>query len=174
MLTRGGHRARFSFGDVTSFLSEAYALMASLRIGLPVIYRIGYVYSMLDITGAQLLRRARLRAGLAQGELAARAGTSQSAIARLETGASNPTLATLQRLVAAAGFDVRVDLVPKVVPDPLVEAYKRDVDRSLLRENLRRSVDDRLRSLEDWQQFGEELERAASARSPESRRRGKP
>lgn len=126
------------------------------------------------MTTAQILRQARLRAGLSQGELAVRAGTSQPAIARLESGASNPTLATLQRLVGAAGFELRINLVPKVVSDPLVEAYKRDVDRSLLRENLRRSVDDRLRSLEDWQEFGRELERAASARSPKAGRRGKP
>jgi hypothetical protein len=32
-----------------------------------------------------------------------------------------------------------------------VERYKRDVDRSLLRENLRKSVHERLRSLGEWQ-----------------------
>jgi len=31
--------------------------------------------------------------------------------------------------------------------DPVIEAYKRDVDRSLLRESMTRSVDERLRSL---------------------------
>jgi hypothetical protein len=29
-------------------------------------------------------------------------------------------------------------------PDPVVEAYKKDIDRSLLREQLRRSVDERV------------------------------
>ena len=32
-------------------------------------------------------------------------------------------------------------------PDPVIEAYKKDVDRTLLRENLKRSVEERLRDL---------------------------
>jgi transcriptional regulator with XRE-family HTH domain len=111
-----------------------------------------------------LILEARRRAGIAQGELARRAGTSQPAVARLERGHASPTLATLQRLVEAAGFDLRLELVPKVAPDPLVEAYKRDVDRTLLRENLKLSVDERLRSLADLQDFGRELERSVRAR----------
>jgi uncharacterized protein len=50
-----------------------------------------------------LLRRARERAGLSQAALAAGAGTSQSAVARYETGAAQPSLATLERLLAACG-----------------------------------------------------------------------
>ena len=49
------------------------------------------------------LRQARLSADLSQVELAARAGTSQPALARYETGASLPTLPTLERLLAACG-----------------------------------------------------------------------
>jgi hypothetical protein len=78
----------------------------------------------------------------------------------LERGHTSPTIATLERLVGAAGFDLRIELVPKAVPDPLVDAYKRDVDRTLLRENLRKSIDDRLRSLTEMQEFGRELERS--------------
>jgi transcriptional regulator with XRE-family HTH domain len=111
-----------------------------------------------------LLREARRRAGLGQGELAHRAGTSQPAVARLEAGHASPTLATLERLVAAAGFDLRLELVPKTTSDPLVNAYKRDVDRTLLRENLRKTIDERLRSLADLQEFGRELERSVRAR----------
>jgi uncharacterized protein len=47
------------------------------------------------------LQRARLAAGLTQAELAARAGTTQSAIARLESGAVMPTVETLCRLADA-------------------------------------------------------------------------
>lgn len=43
--------------------------------------------------------------------------------------------------------------------DPVIEAYKRDVDRSLIRENLRRSPDERMRSLEQMQRLREELQR---------------
>ena len=110
-----------------------------------------------------ILLEARRRAGLAQGELATRAGTSQPAIARLERGHSSPTLSTLERLVRAAGFDLRLELVPHPKTDPLVEAYKKDVDRTLLRENLRLSIDDRLRALAHWQDFGQELQRSVSA-----------
>jgi predicted nucleotidyltransferase/DNA-binding XRE family transcriptional regulator len=53
-------------------------------------------------TGA-VLRKARDRAGLSQTELAAMAGTSQSAIARYETGAAAPSVATLERLLATCG-----------------------------------------------------------------------
>lgn len=112
-----------------------------------------------------LIREARRRAGLSQGELAARAGTSQPAIARLERGLSTPNLATLERLANAAGFALRIELVPSAPIDPLVEAYKRDVDRTLLRENLRRSVDDRLLTLSDMQDFGRELQRSVRTRA---------
>ena len=106
------------------------------------------------------IARMRAESGLTQRELAERAGTSQPAIARLEAGQVSPTLDTIERVAVAAGYELRVEFVPRAVPDPVIEAYKRDVDRSLLRENLRRSLDERLRSLDDLQRFGTELQRA--------------
>jgi len=47
----------------------------------------------------QRLRELRLKAGLTQKELAKRAGVSQALIARIESGAVNPRLSTLQRIV---------------------------------------------------------------------------
>jgi hypothetical protein len=32
-------------------------------------------------------------------------------------------------------------------PDPVIEVYKRDVDRTLIREQLRRTIDDRVRRM---------------------------
>ena len=32
-------------------------------------------------------------------------------------------------------------------PDPVIEAYKRDIDRTLLRQNLKRTVAERLANL---------------------------
>jgi ribosome-binding protein aMBF1 (putative translation factor) len=58
---------------------------------------------------AELLR-ARLRAGLSQTELAARMATSQSAIARLESGDTLPSTKTLLRYAQATGSKVRVKL----------------------------------------------------------------
>jgi hypothetical protein len=46
-------------------------------------------------------------------------------------------------------------------PDPVIDAYKKDVDRTLLRENLKRSVEERLRDLMRLQRFADEWRRAA-------------
>ncbi len=44
--------------------------------------------------------------------------------------------------------------------DPVIEAYKRDVDRSLLRENLKLTVEERFEELRRLQEFAAELRRA--------------
>ena len=44
--------------------------------------------------------------------------------------------------------------------DPVIEAYKKDVDLTLLEENLKLTVDERLRKLMAMQKFAEELRRA--------------
>ena len=44
--------------------------------------------------------------------------------------------------------------------DPVIEAYKKDVDRSLFRENLKLTVEQRFRQLMELQRFAEELQRA--------------
>jgi ribosome-binding protein aMBF1 (putative translation factor) len=56
------------------------------------------------------LVRARLRAGLSQAELASRMGTSQSTIARLESGQTLPSTKTLLRFAQATGSRVQVRL----------------------------------------------------------------
>ena len=61
---------------------------------------------------ASLLQLARLRAGLSQAELARRARTSQSSIALYEAGRRSPSMDTLERLLGAAGFELRVQLEP--------------------------------------------------------------
>jgi ribosome-binding protein aMBF1 (putative translation factor) len=58
---------------------------------------------------AELLR-ARLRTGLSQAELAERMGTSQSAIARLESGETLPSTKTLLRFAKATGSKVELRL----------------------------------------------------------------
>jgi hypothetical protein len=49
---------------------------------------------------------------------------------------------------------------PPIEPDPVVEAYKKDVDRTLIRENLRCSVEERFLRLMALQRYAEELRRA--------------
>ena len=45
-------------------------------------------------------------------------------------------------------------------PDPVIEAYKKDIDRTLLRQNLRRTVAERLANLLALQRLAEEARRA--------------
>jgi hypothetical protein len=47
-----------------------------------------------------------------------------------------------------------------IAADPVIEAYKRHVDRTLVRENLKLSVEERLNKLFALQQFAAELRRA--------------
>ena len=59
----------------------------------------------MDITDAgKLLQSARERAGLTQRELAKKARTAQSVVARIELGETSPSWTTLARLLKAAGF----------------------------------------------------------------------
>lgn len=57
--------------------------------------------------------RARAAAGLTQAEVAARIGTTQSAVARLESpvGRHAPSIATLRRYASALGYKLQVRLV---------------------------------------------------------------
>jgi acyl-CoA hydrolase/DNA-binding XRE family transcriptional regulator len=61
------------------------------------------------MSAAAILKRARVDAGLTQAELARRAGTAQSAVARYESGAASPSIRTLERLLAAAGHRLVLD-----------------------------------------------------------------
>ncbi len=65
---------------------------------------------------AEVVRRLRLAAGFSQRDLAGRASTSQPAIARYETGAAIPSWETLERLAAACGQRLTIDV--EVAPDP--------------------------------------------------------
>lgn len=85
-----------------------------------------------------ILREARRRADLTQQGLAEAAGKPQSTIAKIERGRRDPSLTTLQELVRAAGFDLRLELVPRD-----------DHDRQLIDAMLALSPDDRLTTLED-------------------------
>lgn len=55
--------------------------------------------------------KARASSGLTQAQLAERIGTTQSAIARLESGTAKPSVATLQRYADALGYRVEIRFV---------------------------------------------------------------
>jgi transcriptional regulator with XRE-family HTH domain len=62
---------------------------------------------------AGLLERARRLAGLTRSELARRSRSSRPTLAAYAAGTKSPNLATAERIVRAAGFDL--DLVPRPI-----------------------------------------------------------
>lgn len=61
---------------------------------------------------ARSLIAARAQARLSQADLAARMGTTQSVIARLESGRVLPSTRTLKRFAEATGCRLKMELVP--------------------------------------------------------------
>jgi len=49
---------------------------------------------------------------------------------------------------------------PAFESDPVIEAYKKHIDRTLIRENLKLTVQQRFEKLVALQQFAEEMRRA--------------
>ena len=45
-------------------------------------------------------------------------------------------------------------------PDPVIEAYKKDIDRTLVRQNLKLTVEERFREAMALARFASELQRA--------------
>ncbi|MPZ89335.1 MAG: helix-turn-helix domain-containing protein [Nitriliruptorales bacterium] len=90
-------------------------------------YRDEYDRAGQDFAIAEFAYRLRVDAGLTQQELADRMGTSRPAVARLEGGAGNPTLRTLQRLAAAVGRRIRLVVENDAPsPDAAVVTYDRE------------------------------------------------
>ena len=56
--------------------------------------------------------KARMRAGLSQTQLAKRMKTTQSAIARLESGRGKPSTRTLARFAKATGHRLKISFEP--------------------------------------------------------------
>lgn len=86
----------------------------------------------------KLLADARRCAGLTQADLAKRLAITQAAVAQLERTDSNPRLATLDRALRAAGFELVVTTRPR----------RSAVDASLIRRQLELEPAERIRSLE--------------------------
>ncbi|MDP3941518.1 MAG: helix-turn-helix transcriptional regulator [bacterium] len=54
---------------------------------------------------------ARLKRGITQAQLAKKIGTKQSAIARLESGNTNPSLAFLEKLAQAMDYRLKIEIL---------------------------------------------------------------
>jgi transcriptional regulator with XRE-family HTH domain len=79
-----------------------------------------------EITPGQLLREARRKHGVSQARLATRAGTTQSAISRIERDQVSPSFDTMRELLHLVGEDL------------VIETRPRDwgIDREMVRANL--------------------------------------
>ena len=71
-------------------------------------YRNAYKELEAEFNLARALIQARSSAGLTQQQLAERMETTQSVIARLESGRTHPSTQTLERLAAATGTRLRI------------------------------------------------------------------
>jgi transcriptional regulator with XRE-family HTH domain len=78
---------------------------------------------------ARLIRTARRRAGVSLRQLARRARTSHATLAAYERGTKTPSVATLTRIIRAAGFELEVGLLRAVDPDP--ETRGRELEAAL-------------------------------------------
>src|SRR2546430_16199592 len=65
------------------------------------------------MTGAQIIREARLKAGLTQTELAQRLGRDRAQVARWETGGQEPSFDNLRAGVEAWGVSLRVEIAER-------------------------------------------------------------
>ena len=65
---------------------------------------------MTSTLAGSLIRRARVQKGLSQESLAALAGTTQSAISRIENGASIPSFDRVLELLDCLGLTIALNL----------------------------------------------------------------
>jgi transcriptional regulator with XRE-family HTH domain len=87
-----------------------------------------------ETTPGQLLREARRRRGVSQKRLAIRAGTTQSAISRIERDQVSPSVETLRSLLHLLGEELQLGSAES----------NSGVDRSVIRENLKRTPAERV------------------------------
>lgn len=86
-------------------------------------------------TPGQLLREARIRHRVSQEQLARRAGTTQSAISRIEKDRISPTIATLTELLHLLGEDLAL----------AAEKWETGIDVTLNEGNLKLTPEQRVR-----------------------------
>ena len=86
-----------------------------------------------------LIRSAREAAGVSQESLARRLGTTQPAVARLESGRTSPTVRTLRRALSALDHDLELVSRPRAAAG---------VDATLLKRQLRLSPAERVAAFE--------------------------
>lgn len=82
------------------------------------------------MTAAQIIREARLRAGLTQAQLATRLGRERAQVARWEIGGQEPSFENLRAVVEACGFALRVEVAEREETPELDAELERSVPQA--------------------------------------------
>jgi transcriptional regulator with XRE-family HTH domain len=107
-----------------------------------------------DLAPGELLRQTRIRHELSQEQLAIRAGTTQSAIARIERDRVSPSIETLTNLLQAMGEDFVFGARPR----------EWGVDLTLNRRNVKYSPTERIERVLGFSDVAQELRGENSSR----------
>lgn len=99
------------------------------------------------------LRAARTRYGVSQRSLARRAGTSQAAISRIESGAQSPSFERFEQLLLVLGERPELRTIP----------LDHDIDPADLAHGRRLTPEQRLAESASWNLVATQLEIAAAA-----------
>lgn len=99
----------------------------------------------------QLLRSARLHAGVSQSQLAIRTGIAAPALSRIENGHESPSFERFSTCLVALGFEPTVELR---------ELGGSEADLVHLSAEAELTPAQRLESLFEWMRFGDRLARA--------------
>jgi transcriptional regulator with XRE-family HTH domain len=111
------------------------------------------------VTPGTMIRRAREQRRLSQRQVAIRAGTTQTAISRVEHDEVSPTIETMQRLLLAMGY--RLDLAAEPMPGVLDERHHD--------EQLKMTTAQRLADAFGWNEFSGHLVQAGRRRQAAER-----
>ncbi len=109
----------------------------------------------IDGLAGNMLRLARAQRDWSQRRLAEAAGVPVSTVARIESGARQPSLVTISRLLAAAGLELRARLEPYDDHDDVLDARQAALTP---KEQAQRAV-----AFEQTSQVLAEARRAATA-----------
>jgi len=88
------------------------------------------------LTAAQIIREARLKAGLTQSQLAERLGRERAQVARWEIGGQEPSFENVVAVVEACGFALNLEIAERTDDDPRLDA---ELTESLLQAPQQRA-----------------------------------
>ena len=93
-------------------------------------------YNLAISSAGALIREARRRHGLDQRTLARRARTSQGQISKIERGVISPSVATLERLLAVMGEELRLEAASGPRPNRPASELRREYERTSIEERV--------------------------------------